>query len=63
MGDKLEKVERGSDPIAMLIGSAIGIAGVFGVWESVLTADGVAQFTGFSLTAAAAIRMLIRRRG
>ena len=57
------ELEKTADPAALIIASAVAIAGALGAWERLgLSADSVAELLAGLLAMAAALRMAWRKR-
>lgn len=58
-----DALEKTADPAALIVASAVAIAGALGAWERLgLTADSVAELLAGLLAMAAALRMAWRKR-
>ncbi len=58
-----DALEKTADPAALIIASAVAIAGALGAWERIgLSADSVAELLAGLLAMAAALRMAWRKR-
>jgi len=58
-----DALEKTADPAALIIASAVAIAGAVGAWDRIgLSADSVAELLAGLLAMAAALRMAWRKR-